>query len=65
MEGSSYYTLIVPLLTLFDPSKSIPTQVSAQIQKWALTIGAYEYIVQYKTTTDHGNADGLSRQPEA
>ena len=52
-----------PLLTLFSSSRGIPSQVSARIQRWALTMAAYEYDIKYKKTSQHGNADGLSRLP--
>ena len=52
-----------PLLTLFSSSRGIPLQVSARIQRWALTMAAYEYDIKYKKTSQHGNADGLSRLP--
>ena len=54
------YTDHKPLLTLFSPSRGIPSQVSARIQRWALTMAAYEYD---KKTSQHGNADGLIRLP--
>ena len=33
------------------------------IQRWSLTLGAYDYIIQYKPGKDHSNADTLSRLP--
>ena len=36
---------------------------SARIQRWALTLGAYNYKIQYKPGKDHSNADVLSRLP--
>ena len=47
-----------PLLTLFNEQ-----QASARIQRWALTLSAYEYTLSCKSTTEHANADGLSRLP--
>ena len=32
-----------PLMTLFNETKEIPTQVSGRIRWWALTLAAYEY----------------------
>ena len=52
-----------PLLTLFNERRAIPPQASARIQRWALTLSAYEYILACKSTTEHSNADGLSRLP--
>ena len=28
-----------------------------------MLLSAYQYDIQYKSTTEHGNADGLSRLP--
>jgi len=40
-----------------------PTLASARIQRWALTLGTYDYSIQYKPGPDHSNADVLSRLP--
>ncbi len=37
--------------------------VSSRIQRWAMTLGAYQYSIGYKPGQHHENADGLS--PEA
>ena len=36
---------------------------SARIQRWALTLGAYDYEIAYKPGDEHANADVLSRLP--
>jgi len=33
------------------------------LQRWALLLAAYNYDIIYKSTKDHGNADGLSCLP--
>ena len=38
---------------------------SGRIQRWALTLGAYSYDIQYKKVADNSNADALSRLPRA
>ena len=38
---------------------------SAHIQRWALTLSAYNYTITYKPGSQHGNADLLSRLPLA
>ena len=61
-----HFTLVTdhkPLLTLFNEKKAIPTQASARIQRWALTLAMYEYSLTFKRTTQHSNADALSRLP--
>ena len=52
-----------PLEHLFSENKSIPTLASARIQRWALTLCAYDYSISYKPGEKHANADLLSRLP--
>jgi len=35
----------------------------ARLQRYALFLAGFEYTIEYKNTTQHGNADGLSRLP--
>ena len=60
------FTLITdhkPLTTILGPKKGIPSLAAECLQRWAILLSAYDYSIQYKSTTDHGNADGLSRLP--
>ena len=60
------FTLITdhkPLTIIFNPSKALPSVASARIQRWAIFLMSYQYIIQYRSTTKHGNADALSRLP--
>ncbi len=60
------FTLITdhkPLLSLLDGSKPVSPQASGRIQRWALTMAAYEYSLIFRSTTQHANADALSRLP--
>ena len=57
------YTDHKPLVTIFGPKKGVPTLAAARLQRWALLLSAYDYQTEYKTTTAHANADGLSRLP--
>ena len=57
------YTDHKPLLTLFSLSRGIPSQLLARIQRWALTMAAYEYDIKYRKMSQHENADGLSHLP--
>ena len=52
-----------PLKYLFSESQATPTLALARIQRWSLTLGAYDYIMEYKPGKEHGNADMLSRLP--
>ena len=36
---------------------------SARIQRWALTLSAYDYVIAYKRGEEHANADLFSRLP--
>ena len=37
-----------PLKNLFSESQTTPTLASARLQQWSLTLGAYDYTIQYK-----------------
>lgn len=52
-----------PLLSLFEEKRSISPQASGRIQRWALLLNMYQYVLSFKPTNDHGNADALSRLP--
>lgn len=62
------FTLITdhqPLVSIFHPHKGVPAMAAARIQRWAIFLGAHTYTIEYKSTKLHGNADGLSRLPQA
>ena len=52
-----------PLESLFNGKKATPTMAAARIQRWALTLAAYNYSIEYKPGPEHANADALSRLP--
>ena len=52
-----------PLQYLLGENKGIPSMASARVQRWALTLSAYNYKVQYVPGRDHANADVFSRLP--
>ena len=52
-----------PLLTIFHPTKGITETAASHLQRWTIILSAYDYVVQYKPTAKHGNADGLSKLP--
>jgi hypothetical protein len=52
-----------PLTHIFSESKAVPTMASGRIQRWAITLGAYDYVIQYKQGSTNANADALSRLP--
>ena len=52
-----------PLLALFGPTKPTPALAGNILARWALTLSQYDYIKEYRKTSEHGNADVLSRLP--
>ena len=57
------YTDHKPLISLFGAHAKLPTLVAARLQRWALTLSAYNYKIEYRTGANNGNADALSRNP--
>ena len=58
------YTDHKPLISLFGVHAKLPTLVAARLQRWALTLSAYNnYKIEYRTGANNGNADALSRKP--
>ena len=51
------------LMTILGPKKGVPSLAAAKLQRWALLLSAYSCKIGFKSTHDHGNADGLSRLP--
>jgi len=61
-----HFTLVTdhkPLIALFAPSKGTPLLAANRLSRWALWLNQFDYDIQYRKTTDHGNADALSRLP--
>jgi hypothetical protein len=52
-----------PLTTLFNPDKPLPVLASGRIQRWAIFLMNYQFTIQFRPTTKHGNVDALSRLP--
>ena len=53
-----------PLLSLFfSPEKGTPILAANRLVRWALQISQYKFQIEYRKTSDHGNADVLSRLP--
>ena len=62
------FTLVTdyrPLTTILGPKTGVPSLAAARLQRWALLLSAYHYQIEFKPTTHHSNADGLSRLPLA
>jgi hypothetical protein len=61
-----HFTLVTdhePPTAIFNPKKGIPAMTVARLQRYALFLAGFEYSIEYKSTSQHGNADGLSRLP--
>ena len=54
-----------PLLALLNERKPTSPQASARVRRWSLFLSAYEYVLAFRKTEAHGNADALSRLPLA
>jgi hypothetical protein len=52
-----------PLTILFGNEKLLPVMVAARIQRWAMLLAGYSYTINYRPTSQHANADALSRLP--
>ena len=57
------YTDHKPLVTILGPKTVVPTLAAAGMQRWAVILQAYSYQVEYRSSTENGNADALSRLP--
>ena len=57
------YTDHKPLLGLLNPERATPLMASSRMQRWELTLLAYEYELIYRPGEQNGNADALSRLP--
>ena len=60
------FTLITdhqPLTAIFSPAKNLPFMTAARLQRYALLLAGYQFDIVYRKTSDHANADGLSRLP--
>ena len=52
-----------PLQNLLGETQGIPPMASARVQRWALTLSVYTYVIRYKPAAKLMNADALSRLP--
>ena len=51
------------LMEIFNPSRPVPKQAVARLQRWSLSLASYDYKLEFRNTTAHANADGVSRLP--
>ncbi|PIO67447.1 hypothetical protein TELCIR_10800, partial [Teladorsagia circumcincta] len=50
-----------PLLAIFGSRKGVPAYSANRLQRWRLTLLAYDFDIEYRNTSDFGQADALSR----
>lgn len=50
-----------PLLAIFNPKTGIPLYTAARLQRYALTVLAYDFEIEYVSTDSFGYADVISR----
>ena len=66
LYGKKSFNLVTdhkPLLAILGSKVGLPTLVAARLQRWAITLAAYNYVLEYRPTSKMGNADALSRLP--
>ena len=50
-----------PLTSILGPKKGVSSVAAARLQRWAILLSAYQYDIEFRSTSAHGNADALSR----
>ena len=58
-----HFSLIMNNKPLHTGNKPVPVQASGRIQRWTLTLASFEYTLEFRTTSQHSNANALSRFP--
>ena len=60
---SRHFTLLTdhrPLLSIFGSRKGIPVHSANRLQRWAAALLGYDFKIEYRKSTDFGQADALS-----
>eukprot|EP00116_Pleurobrachia_bachei_P000821 sb/3461083/ len=52
-----------PLVVLFGPKKDMKLTALGRVQRWGLILAQYRYIIEFRKTEEHANADLCSRFP--
>ena len=61
-----HFTLVTdskPLTQIFNPSKGLPNMSAMRLQNYAVFLSGLNYSIKYRTTSENGNCDCLSRLP--
>jgi len=59
-----HFTLLTdyrPLLSIFGNRKGISVHSANRLQRWAATLLSYDFSIEYRKSTDFGQADAISR----
>ncbi|KAL0098925.1 hypothetical protein PUN28_020833 [Cardiocondyla obscurior] len=62
----NHFTLLTdhkPLIQIFAPNKSLPVYSAMRMQHYAIFLQGFQYKIKYRKSTEHSNADCLSRLP--
>jgi transposase InsO family protein len=52
-----------PLVAILGPKKAFPALVTARLHRYAVKLLGFQYVVEFRKGSKHGNADALSRAP--
>ena len=52
-----------PVTAIFHPEKGVPVMTAVRLERFALFLAGFDHKIEYKSTTEHCNADGLSPPP--
>ena len=47
----------------FGEKFNVPVLAASRLVRWSIFLGSYDYDIDFRSTTDHANADMLSRLP--
>ncbi|PIO60823.1 integrase core domain protein [Teladorsagia circumcincta] len=50
-----------PLVSIFGSKKGLPAYTANRLLRWSLILRGYDFKIEYRKTTDFGQADALSR----
>ena len=66
LYGREDFTLVTdhkPLLAIVGPHSGVPKVMAARLYRCSVILAAYNYTIEFRSTTKMGNADALSRLP--
>ena len=65
-QHDKLFTLVTDhkaLAHIFGSQRAIPEMSASRITRWSLFQMNYQYVIEYRNTKEHCNADMLSRLP--